>query len=92
MTPAIQRFERRLLVSAWLLAGCAVAGIAGSVTLDEGTLARHAAAVVAALLGVIDDRTDDQIWSLDGVGRSDDSAEPPAHAIGCDCLPAFADT
>ena len=25
MTPAIQRFERRLLVSAWLLAGCAVA-------------------------------------------------------------------
>ena len=53
MTPAIQRFERRLLVSAWLLAGCAVAGIAGSVTLDEGTLARHAAAVVAALLGAV---------------------------------------
>lgn len=65
MTPAIQRFERQLLVSAWLLAGCAVAGIAGSVTLDEGTLARHAAVVVAALLGTVS-----MAYAVSAMGRN----------------------
>ncbi len=59
--------------------------------LNEHAGAQWDPQVVAALLRVIDDRSDDQIWSLDGVGRSDDSAEPPTHAIGCDCLPVFAD-
>ena len=52
MTPAIRRFERYLMVSTWLLAGCAIAGIGAAVALDEGTVARHGAAVVSALVGV----------------------------------------
>ena len=46
--------------------------------------------VVEALLRVVDARTDEQTWSLDGVGRDADA--PAEHAsIGCDCLPAFVD-
>ena len=61
----------------------------------RGILREHAGSqwdpeVVDALLRVVEGRTDDEIWALSEVGRSDAGPAEP-HPIGCDCLPAFAD-
>lgn len=58
----------------------------------RATLQKHAGTqwderVVEAVLTVVDERSDEAVWALDGVGRRDEFDDERANPLGCDCVP-----